>query len=70
VWEWTSTALEAYPGFEADMYREYSAPWFGSHRVLRGGAYSSRARLLRTTWRNFYTPNRDDVMTGFRTCAR
>lgn len=70
VWEWTSTAFDGYPGFEADMYQEYSAPWFRSHRVLRGGAYSSRARLLRATWRNFYTPNRDDVMTGFRTCAR
>jgi iron(II)-dependent oxidoreductase len=70
VWEWTSSMLEAYPGFEVDMYREYSEPWFGSHRVLRGGAYTSRARLMRNTWRNFYTPNRDDVMTGFRTCAR
>jgi iron(II)-dependent oxidoreductase len=70
VWEWTSSMLAAYPGFEVDMYREYSEPWFGSHRVLRGGAYTSRARLMRNTWRNFYTPNRDDVMTGFRTCAR
>ncbi|NUP11862.1 MAG: ergothioneine biosynthesis protein EgtB [Polyangiaceae bacterium] len=69
VWEWTSTAFEAYPGFERDPYAEYSEPWFGDHRVLRGGCFATRARLLRPTWRNFYTPDRRDVWAGFRTCA-
>ncbi|HTM21261.1 MAG TPA: SUMF1/EgtB/PvdO family nonheme iron enzyme, partial [Kofleriaceae bacterium] len=70
AWEWTATAFDAYPGFEPDMYAEYSAPWFRTHKVLRGGAWTTRARLIRTTWRNFYTPDRDDVLAGFRTCAR
>ena len=69
VWEWTSSPFEPYPGFTPGAYREYSAPWFGDHRVLRGGAFATRARLLRNTWRNFYTPDRRDVLAGFRTCA-
>ena len=69
VWEWTATAFEPYPGFEPGPYAEYSEPWFGTHRVLRGGEFATRARLLRNTWRNFYTPDRRDVLAGFRTCA-
>jgi len=69
VWEWTATDFGPYPGFEIDPYQEYSAPWFGDHKVLRGGCYATRARLLRNTWRNFYKPDRRDVLAGFRTCA-
>jgi iron(II)-dependent oxidoreductase len=68
VWEWTSTAFGPYPGFSADPYKEYSQPWFGTHMVLRGGAWSTRARLITTRWRNFYRPSRRDIITGFRTC--
>ena len=69
VWEWTSTVFAPYPGFEIDPYKEYSAPWFGDHMVLRGGCWSTRSRLIRNSWRNFYKPDRRDVMCGFRTCA-
>lgn len=69
VWEWTASDFLPYPGFVADPYREYSEPWFGTHKVLRGGAWMTRSRLLRNTWRNFYTPDRRDVWAGFRTCA-
>jgi iron(II)-dependent oxidoreductase len=69
VWEWTATAFAPYDGFAADPYKEYSAPWFGDHRVLRGGCFVTQARLLRPTWRNFYPPDRRDVWAGFRTCA-
>jgi len=70
VWEWTASDFLPYPGFEPDPYREYSEPWFGSHKVLRGGSFATPARLLRNTWRNFYTPDRRDMWAGFRTCAR
>ena len=70
VWEWTASDFLPYPDFTPDAYREYSEPWFGTHKVLRGGAWVTRARLLRNTWRNFYTPDRRDVWAGFRTCAR
>jgi iron(II)-dependent oxidoreductase len=69
VWEWTSSDFMPYPGFERDPYKEYSEPWFRTHKVLRGGGWTTRARLLRNTWRNFYTPDRRDVWAGFRTCA-
>jgi iron(II)-dependent oxidoreductase len=69
VWEWTASDFLPYPGFEPDPYREYSLPWFGTHKVLRGGSFATPARLLRNTWRNFYTPDRRDPWAGFRTCA-
>jgi iron(II)-dependent oxidoreductase len=69
VWEWTSTTFNAYPGFVRDPYQEYSEPWFGTHKVLRGGCHATAPCLLRNTWRNFYTPDRRDVLAGFRTCA-
>jgi iron(II)-dependent oxidoreductase len=70
VWEWTADSFEPYPGFEVDPYREYSQPWFSTHKVLRGGAWTTQSRLLRNTWRNFYTPDRRDVWAGFRTFRR
>jgi iron(II)-dependent oxidoreductase len=69
VWEWTASDFLPYPGFVVDPYQDYSAPWFGTHKVLRGGCWATRARLLRNTWRNFYRPERRDVWAGFRTCA-
>jgi len=69
VWQWTASDFLPYPGFEPDPYREYSQPWFGSHKVLRGGSFATPARLVRNTWRNFYTPDRRDPWAGFRTCA-
>ncbi len=69
VWEWTADAFGPYPGFVPDPYKEYSQPWFGDHRVLRGGCWVTQPRLLRNTWRNFYTPDRRDVWCGFRTAS-
>jgi iron(II)-dependent oxidoreductase len=69
VWEWTATDFNAYPGFEPGPYKEYSAPWFGDHKVLRGGCWATRSRLIRNCYRNFYQPDRRDVWAGFRTCA-
>jgi iron(II)-dependent oxidoreductase len=69
AWEWTSTEFGPYPGFVVDPYKEYSQPWFGpQYRVLRGGCWVTRGRLLRNTWRNFYKPERRDVWAGFRSC--
>jgi iron(II)-dependent oxidoreductase len=70
VWEWTASDFKPFPGFIADPYNDYSEPWFASpHKVLRGGCWATRGRLLRNTWRNFYPPHRRDVFGGFRTCA-
>ena len=69
VWEWTASDFTPYPGFVAGPYKEYSEPWFGNHKVLRGGCWATRARLISNTYRNFYKPDRRDVWAGFRTCA-
>jgi iron(II)-dependent oxidoreductase len=69
VWEWTSTTFGPYPNFERDAYKEMSEPWFGSRKVLRGGSWATRSRFLRSTMRNYFTPERRDVFAGFRTCA-
>jgi iron(II)-dependent oxidoreductase len=66
TWEWTASTFTGYPGFAPDPYREYSQPWFGDHRVLRGGCFATRARLVHNRFRNFYTPERNDVFAGFR----
>jgi iron(II)-dependent oxidoreductase len=69
LWEWTCSPFEPYQGFAADAYREYSAPWFGTHQVLRGASYLTRSRMRSPKYRNFYLPGRNDMFVGFRTCA-
>ena len=69
VWEWTSSVFAPYPAFVPDPYLEYSEPWFGTHKVLRGGSFATPARLISSSWRNFYKPGRGDIFAGFRTCA-
>lgn len=70
VWEWTATVFGPFPGFRAELYRDYSAPWFEERRrVLRGGAWATRSRMIHNGYRNFFTPDRNDVIAGFRTCA-
>ncbi len=69
VWEWTADTFKPYPGFIADMYQDYSQPLFGTTKVLRGGAWTTRSRMIRNTWRNYYGADRNDVFAGFRTCA-
>jgi gamma-glutamyl hercynylcysteine S-oxide synthase len=70
VWEWTADAFEPYPGFVAHPYRDYSAPWFGTRRVLRGASVATHARMRHPRYRNFFPPDRDDILAGFRSCAR
>ena len=69
VWEWTSTTFLPYPGFVADMYKDYSQTSFNTRKVLRGGCWATQPRQIRNTWRKFYTPERRDVFAGFRTCS-
>ena len=69
VWEWTATPFQPYPGFVAHPYRDYSAPWFGDRRVLRGASRASSPRMVHSRYRNFFTPERNDIYAGFRSCA-
>ena len=69
VWEWVEDTFEPYPGFICDPYREYSQPYFGQKKVLRGCCWATRSRLIRSTWRNFYMRHRRNIFAGFRTVA-
>ena len=68
VWEWTASTFAPFPGFGADPYADYSQPWFGTHKVLKGASFATPPRVVSAAFRNFYTPDRADVFAGFRTC--
>ena len=69
VWEWTADTFRPFPGFRPDAYRAYSEAGFHRTKVLRGGAWATRSRMLTGRYRNFFTPDRRDVLAGFRTVA-
>ena len=69
VWEWTGTTFQAYPGFVPGPYQAWSVPYFGTHKVLRGASFATRARMKHPNFRNFQHPGRDDIFCGFRSCA-
>ena len=62
VWEWTASDFLPFAGFAADPYKDYSQPWFGTRKVLRGGCWATSARIARPAYRNFFTPDRSDVL--------
>jgi iron(II)-dependent oxidoreductase len=69
VWEWTADTFDAFPGYVIDPYDTYSEPSFGQQKVLRGGCWATRPHVIRNTFRNFYTPDRNNIFAGFRTAA-
>jgi iron(II)-dependent oxidoreductase len=70
VWEWTASGFEAYPGFAAFPYPEYSEVFFGGdYRILRGGSWAARRNVVRPSFRNWDHPYRQQIFAGFR-CAR
>src|SRR6185369_14929767 len=61
-WEWTSTEFGPYPGFRAHPYREYSEVFFGrGYRVLRGGSWATRPRVIDNRFRNWDLPERRQI---------
>ena len=69
VWEWTGSTARPYPGFVADPWRDWSAPGFGTHKVLRGASFATRERMKHLKFRYFLAPHADHVFAGFRSCA-
>ena len=68
VWEWTSDTFAPFAGFSADAYTEYSTTLFGNTKVLRGGAWTTRGRMMHGGYRNFFAADRWNIFSGFRTC--
>ena len=70
VWEWTSSWFDGYPGFSYYPYSGYSKVYFDrQHRVLRGGSWATSKFALRTSFRNWYSPEVRQIFAGFR-CAK
>ncbi|MFM8609340.1 MAG: SUMF1/EgtB/PvdO family nonheme iron enzyme [Burkholderiaceae bacterium] len=70
VWEWTASDFAPFDGFVLHPYRDYSQPWFdGAHRVLRGACSATSEVLAHPRYRNFFVPQRRDILAGFRSVA-
>ncbi len=67
VWEWTASVFDPYAGFVPHPYLDYSQPWFGSRRVLRGASPATAPALAHARYRNFFEPHRRDILAGLRT---
>lgn len=66
IWEWTADWFLPRPGFRPFPYRGYSEPWFGDHRVMKGGSFVTDSEIARRGFRNFYSPETRACFVGLR----
>ncbi|KKA27112.1 hypothetical protein TD95_001129 [Thielaviopsis punctulata] len=69
VWEWTSSPLREYSGFEAmKLYPGYTADFFdGKHNIVQGGSWATHPRIAgRRSFVNWYQRNYKYAWVGAR----
>ena len=67
VWEWCEDSIYPYNGFCIDpIYREFSYPYFGLKKNLRGGSWAVPDYLIHPKYRNAQMPETRIQFTGVR----
>jgi formylglycine-generating enzyme required for sulfatase activity len=68
VWQWTSSAYTAYPGYRpwTGLAGEYNGKFMVNQFVLRGSSAFTPADHTRNSYRNFFPTHARWQMTGLR----